>query len=183
VVLPPFADLDGTIRTLQPEVKWEGPVRVVLSRFGFNTEARTDTSGHFLLHAVPPGEWNLEMDAALARLTAEPSRSLYLRPIPLASLIVTESGNAPLDFTLSDHGAKVTGKVEEPGLVSVMSTGFGRSRAAMPTANGLFSVDVAPGEYRITQSGAACARSAQIVSVEGGTTTYVLLKACDRTRN
>ena len=177
VVLPPFARIEGTVRTARADVKWEGTVRVTLGRLGYDTEVRVGPEGRFALNAIPPGEWNLAADANLVE-----APKMYVIGLP-NKLHVTESGNPPLEIMLTDETGTITGTVEDPGpvLVTVAPDGGGVStwRMAMSKANGSFTVEVAPGEYRVAAAGGKeCALRFEKVTVPSGGSVSVHLKAC-----
>ncbi len=186
VVLPPFARIDGTVRTAREELHWDGLLRITLGRLGYETEVRVGPDGQFTLNAIPPGEWNLLVDSALARRADDPTRKMYVGPELPASLRVTEGGNAPLEIVLTDQAARITGTVDGPGLISIRQEGSAHStwRMAVPEANGAFGIDVSPGEYMISPMGdAPCAKAPAKVTVKSGETVNVQLKTCRGTEN
>ena len=185
VVLPLFARIEGAVRTLRADLRWEGVLRVMLGRLGFDTEVRVGTDGRFALNAIPPGEWNLAIDTSLTYRAGDARRRMYLNTQPPALLNVTEGGNAPLDLVLTDTTGRITGRADEPGLVTAFQAGVSRlSRFAMPGADGTFEIEVPPGEYEIGLTGGAdCAKAKQKVSVTGGASVSVHLKACGADQN
>ncbi len=181
VELPPFARLEGTVSPERAGLKWEGVLRVILGRLGYETEVRVPPDGRFALQAVPPGEWNLTIETNLAYAAGDSSRKIYVSPLPAQTLLVAEGGNPPLDLTLTDAGGRITGTAEDPGLVTAAQVGgAGALRIALPGADGSFAFDVAPGEYRLSMvTGSGCAEAGETVTVASGGTVNVRLKACD----
>ena len=127
VVLPPFARIEGKVRTPRSDLQWKGTVRVMLGRQGYDTEARAGPEGPFVLNAIPPGDWNLNFDTSLAYRADDPKRSLYLTAAPARTLRVAEGGNLLLELTLTDAAAQINGTVDEPGMVAVTHLGDGLS--------------------------------------------------------
>ncbi len=181
VILPPFARIEGMVRTPRTDLHWQGTVRVTLGRQGYDTEVRAGPEGRFALNAIPPGEWNLNIDTSLAYRADDPKQRLYLNAAPARTLRVTEGGNLPLELTLTDEAAHIAGTVDEPGMVTVTHLGDGpsSSRVAVPRPDGSFDLTVEPGDYRVSLSGSAnCARMGQDVTVQSGGSAKVHLKAC-----
>lgn len=186
LVLPPFARIEGVVRTPRTDLQWQGTLRVTLGRQGYDTEVRVGPEGRFVWNAIPPGEWNLTVDTSLVYRADDPKRRLYLNAAPARTLRVTESGNLPLELTLTDEAARIAGTVDEPGMVNVTHVGDGlsSSRVAVPRPDGSFELTVEPGDYRVSLSGSAdCARPGEDVKVESGASASVHLKACGATGN
>ena len=185
VVVPPFARIEGMVRTGRADLRWEGVVRVMLEKLGYDTEARCGPDGKFVLNAVPPGEWNLTVDSSLAHRAGDAARRMALNTAPPKSLRVTESGNAPLELVLTDEIGRITGMADEPGLVTVSQDGgsLRSSRAVMTGTDGSFLMEVAPGKYAVGMAGAAsCSKTSESVTVAAGGTVSVHLKACSTER-
>ena len=186
VVLPPFAHIEGVVRTLRSDLQWQGTLRVTLDRQGYDTEVRAAPDGRFAIGAVPPGAWNLHVDTSLVYRADDPKQRLYLAAAPPETLRVTEGGNLPLEFTLTDDTAHINGTVDEPGIVTVthLGDGLSSSRVAVPRPDGSFNLTVEPGAYHVSLSGSArCASMGENVNVESGGSASVHLKACGAAGN
>jgi hypothetical protein len=186
VVLPPFARIEGVARASRADLRWAGTLRVMLGRQGYDTEVRVGPDGRFAMNAIPPGEWHLTIDTSLSYRADDPNRRLYLNAAPARTLRVAEGGNLPLELTLTDESARITGTVDEPGMVTVTHVGDGpsSSRVAVPRPDGSFELSVEPGDYRVSLSGSAnCARLGEDVTVQSGAGTSVHLKACGSAGN
>ncbi|SPE40967.1 conserved exported hypothetical protein [Candidatus Sulfopaludibacter sp. SbA3] len=181
VELPAFARIEGVVRTVPPDVKWEGTVSVQLGRWGDNTEVRVGPEGRFAWNAVPPGDWNLMVDANLVHRADDPRRRLYVVGSPRGLLQVRESGNPPPEIKLTDETGRISGTVEEQNVVTVaqVDAAFPFGRLAFPQADGSFAIDVPPGQYRVMIAGGKeCSKVAEKVTVEVGITVRVHLKGC-----
>jgi len=178
VLLPPFARIEGTVRTPREDLKWSGMLRVTLGRMGYETEVRVGPEGRFVLNAIPPGEWYLAIDANLAHRADDVAFRMYVNPAPPKTLRVTESGNLPLELLLTGEAGKITGTADEAGLVTVTEASglFSSGKVAEIAQDGSFHLDVAPGEYRVGLGAAALC--SQLVTVQGGESVSVHLKAC-----
>lgn len=170
VVMPPFVRIDGMVRTVHPELEWEGPLRVTLGRLGYNTEVRVP-EGRFALENIPPGMWQLTLDDNLVHRAGDARRRVYA--MGLAKMLrVTESGNPTIEIVLTDETGKLTGTAEDPVPITIVSDG--RMRHAFPARDGTFAVDLPPGEYQVTMTGRACKQES--VTIEPGGTASVHLQ-------
>jgi hypothetical protein len=180
VVLPPFARIEGTVRTPHADLAWAGTLRVMLGRAGYDTEVRVGPEGRFALHAIPPGEWNLVIDTKLTHRADDVARRMYVIA-PVASLRVTESGNPPLELLLTDVPGKITGTVAEPGVVILMQVSgtLSTMQTVQVAPDGSFSAEVGPGEYTVAFANSTpCALMPERVAVQSGASVSVHLKLC-----
>jgi hypothetical protein len=173
LVLPGFVRLEGVVRTMPSDIRWDGPLRITLNRFGYRTEARVSSQSAFTLDAIPPGEWNLTLDDNLVHRADDPKHKLFATGIRGQSLRVTESGNPPLEITLSDRTGWIRGISDTVGMVLLNAGNW--IRMAPVDKTGAFAFEVPPGEYTVT-----CGKQSLAVTVQSATTALVHLRSCER---
>jgi hypothetical protein len=176
LVLPAFVRLEGVVRTAPNEIHWDGPLRITVGRAGYRTEVRVNSEG-FALEAIPPGDWNVMLEDNLVRRADDAKRRLYATGFRSQMLHVTESGNPPLEITLTDQTGWIRGIADTVGIVFLKPAGdpFTFARIAPVAKDGSFAFEVPPGEYQVT-----CNKESVAVTVQSGATAAVHLRSCSQ---
>jgi hypothetical protein len=181
IVLPSFVRLEGTVRTVRADLRWEGKLRLIIGRNGYETEVRVASDGTFGIDAIPPGEWTFMVDDTMVHRADDAKRRLYALGSRGKLLHVTEGGNLPLTIELTDETGRISGTTEGSVLVGVRSAGdpFTLNRVVPVDKDRKFIVELAPGDYRVViLGGADCASQAVSVTVQGSTTSNIHLRSC-----
>jgi hypothetical protein len=160
VTVPAFAQIRGLLSTARPGLTILGPVKIILWDPEWRDRGRefvAEGDREFSLDGVPPGHW---------RFDVRPTKPLTVGSVRFGSqqlpdpFLVAESGNPPLEITLTDQAGTVAGTVvdehqqpvggalivlRQPGDSSILgklfrSGGDGSFRAS----------DLAPGTYEVT---------------------------------
>jgi hypothetical protein len=162
IVVPQFQQIEGSVKSKDGE-GWNGEVGLVVTsrQKGVSNRYLTIKQAHFLLEDIPPGEWTIILNS-FATLSS-PARKLAVtaaragRTDLLAGpLIVTESGNPPVEVELSSDTGRIAGVVSGRHQGSILvrrvgpTTGGQLSTPIAVQDDGTFLVDaLAPGRYDI----------------------------------
>jgi hypothetical protein len=184
IVVPPFATIEGLVRT-KDGAKWRGEVSldILSEQKGVAGRHLTLKEDHFVLEDLPPGQWQIALSAKVARV---PDGKLVLASARFGAtdpmtgpVLVTESGNPPLEIELSGDTGRIAGTVVglNTGFVVVQRVGAPRSVFSMGTRvqedRSFLTEDLAPGMYDVSISPV----SPKVrVEVKSGETAYVRLE-------
>jgi hypothetical protein len=111
LAVPAFVQLRGVLSMAKPEQALSGPVQIILRDPAWHDRSKqfeADGGREFSLEGVPPGRW---------RLDVRPTRPLTVNSVRFGGqqapepFLVAESGNPPLEITLSDQAGTVAGTV------------------------------------------------------------------------
>ena len=83
VSVPPFAQIQGTVKASDPKIPWEGELRVSLygTPGGSTQPVTVRGDGTFSFEDVPPGQWRLEFQEAGLHPSGDPHRNLHVAKV------------------------------------------------------------------------------------------------------
>jgi hypothetical protein len=211
LAVPPFAQIRGAAKATDPKVPWEGELRVSLygSPGISNVAVAVGGDGSFALENVPPGQWRLEFQGGGLHRAGDPHHRLHVAKVGfgaqdgwLGPVTVAESGNPPVEVTLSDEAGQLAGTVamaekDAPPMVVIRRTDGQPNiqQYILPRSanqDGAFLIpDLIPGEYEVgswtvDDSGSfsanpqACGNRLVKVKITAGETSAVRLEICNR---
>jgi hypothetical protein len=206
VPVPPFPQIQGTVRARDPKLQWQGFATVrLIHRSSASETASLKADGSFEFPSVPPGEYTVELQSQNLRLNGDRTHKLFAREIHFGSqtalrkpITIVENGNPPIEIELSDEPAGIAGKVVESGatggkyVVRVARAGPQRgSVAGLVIATDDFQFpELRPGDYEITAwhlvggigsvqtIGSPTCDETVKVTVRDGTVSNVTLRPC-----
>jgi hypothetical protein len=212
VAVPPFPQIRGTVKLSDPKAGWEGSLRFTLHATRGIIRSRAAPvaeDGTFVLDSIPPGQWRIDSQSDGLRQSTAPNRKLHITAIRLGGqdglwgpLTVTESGNPPIEVTLSDEVGQLAGTVFDDskaagGVFVVLRRTDGALNLsqfitpALSKADGSYLVpDVIPGNYEVTvwapePSGSTalgpperCGNKLGKVKIVAGETAVLQLQVC-----
>ncbi len=206
VPVPPFPQIQGTVRMRDPKLQWQGFGNVRLIHRTFASEAASLRSdGSFEFASVPPGEYTVELESQNLRLAGDSRHKLFAKELHFGAqtglrkpVTIVENGNPTLEIELSDGQAGIAGKVVESGagggkyVVRVARTGARRGSVSGVSGSDDFQFpELAPGDYEITAwrlvggpgsllvSGSPTCDETVRVTVRDGTVSNVTLRPCE----
>jgi hypothetical protein len=204
VAVPAWVTLEGVVKSTA-KAPWEGVFGVSLRGDGsWRKNVVPGDDGKFTLSAVPPGRWSLHFQSNNLHAGGRTLRIASVRAgaanVNGQPLVVTESGNPPIEILLSDQRGRIAGAVEEgepkATQLVIVARPLGGSAVSdnefvetEPDGSFLFA-DLLPGDYQLTAwaltesgqgiRGADCSNHAANVTVTDGQTTTIHLKRCNQ---
>jgi hypothetical protein len=164
IVVPAYQTIRGMLRA-KDETAWSGAVTVSVQskqKGVIERDLQIRRSGEFEIADVPPGEWQLSIDAASASRASD-KRKMIVAEARFGSanaitgpIAVVESGNPMLEIEISAETGIIAGRVTRAGQTAVMVERVGAVRrftvfpGGMVKPDGSFLVDgLAPGIYDV----------------------------------
>jgi Carboxypeptidase regulatory-like domain len=193
IAVPPYPVLGGVVSTPNA-VAWMGNIHLILTSVDIHGQNRemTVTGERFSLGQVPPGRWRLSARADALR---EDLKRMAVVAAPFGGrdglteeLMVTESGNPPLEIRLSSHLGRLIvklvdadGKPVDEYIIFCTRAGTDIRSAMLPeamvraTEKGTFVREgLAPGRYQISADSRERYRGA--VEIRADETTVIELR-------